>query len=365
MDRLGGWKIDRAHFDPRQRAFWRNLFRVVIFNTLLAGLLSLIKFGPWRENLVFSQCIGLLIWAGAMCAGIYTRTLWMKLAGLGLAVVGGTVLGEILAATILGYPLRGLLAHFSRNWALAFAIPVVATLLNAYYFWTRERLARMEAELAAQQAEKSAQEQEAARALVVAELAALQAQIEPHFLFNTLANLRSLIGRDPATAQRMLDRLITYLRSTLHTARARTATLADEFAQLSAYLEIQGIRMGERLRFQVTLPPALAQIHIPPMLLQPLVENAIRHGIEPKVGGGVVILSARAQAGQLVLTVEDDGIGFGVSDTAGASVGLTNVRERLRALFGDNAQLAIESPPAGGVRVTLTLPETEPCPPAP
>lgn len=355
------WSVLKPEeFDPRRALFWRNQARMLLFNTAIAVLITAFQHSAFIENLVYSQCIGNSIWLGVMSARRFGPNPSVRIIGMVCAVIAGTVLGWTCAAMLLGHPWRSVVAYFLVHWTLAIAVPVTASLVNVYYYINRERLARVEAELATQRAEKLAAEQAAARALAVAELAALQAQIEPHFLFNTLANLRSLISRDPATAQHMLDRLITYLRSTLHTARAREATLGEEFAQIEAYLDILRIRMGARLRFTLELPPTLALRRIPPMLLQPLVENAIRHGLEPKIEGGSLSLTAQARDGKIELTVTDDGMGFGVAETAGTGVGLANVRERLRALFGDNARLEIESPPAGGVRVCLQMPETTP-----
>ncbi len=142
------------------------------------------------------------------------------------------------------------------------------------------------------------------------QLRLLQSQLEPHMLFNTLANLRVLIGIDPPRAQAMLDRLIAFLRATLAASRAGTHSLADEFARLDDYLALMAMRMGARLQPVLTLPPALAALPVPPLLLQPLVENSIRHGLEPKVEGGRIEVSAALEGGQLLLTVLDSGVGL-------------------------------------------------------
>lgn len=186
----------------------------------------------------------------------------------------------------------------------------------------------------------------------------LESQLEPHMLFNTLANLRVLIGTDPARATAMLDRLNDYLRATLAASRsdasARTHSLATEFQRLGDYLELMAVRMGPRLRYTLDLPPELAAHPVPPLLLQPLVENAIRHGLEPSVQGGEVRVSARAEGNALRIEVIDSGVGQAGEPKAG--FGLSQVRERLSTAFGANAGVDWRSQPGAGTHITLKLP---------
>ncbi|WP_341678179.1 sensor histidine kinase [Niveibacterium sp. SC-1] len=350
----------REHFDPRRRRFWLDLATVAAFNALFA--LALTALGPTNRegyfvNLVFSECIGLLIWVGVITSWHLTLRRTLRVLGVGVSIAFGEFVGWHIAAFLLGIHNNPFSNELRGRWPLWLTLCLFATLINFYYFWSRERLARVKAELAQSEAERKARERESARALTAAQLATLQAQIEPHFLFNTLANLRSLIGRDPVLAQQMLDRLITYLRTTLASARAGSSTLGREFALASAYLDIQAIRMGERLRFNLQLPPELEAREIPPMLLQPLVENAIRHGIEPKTGSGTIRLAAEAFAQGLRIRVQDDGVGFGAADTGGTGVGLANVRERIQALYAGAGRVVIEEPPEGGVSICLELPQ--------
>jgi LytS/YehU family sensor histidine kinase len=177
-------------------------------------------------------------------------------------------------------------------------------------------------------------------------------------LFNTLANLRVLITLDPPRAQAMLDRLIAFLRSTLEASRAGTHTLADEFARLDDYLALMAVRMGPRLHAQLRLPPELAALPVPALLLQPLVENAIRHGLEPKVEGGHIELSAARDGPHLLLAVRDSGLGW--PGTPREGFGLAQVRERLAALYGAAARLQIGPAAGGGTLATLTLPLNAP-----
>jgi LytS/YehU family sensor histidine kinase len=193
---------------------------------------------------------------------------------------------------------------------------------------------------------------------VQAQLRLLQAQIEPHFLFNTLATVQTQIKRSPESASTMLEHLIGYLRQSLTASRAEQGTLAQEFDRLRDYLALLKMRMGERLQTTLTLDPALADHPFAPMLLQPLVENAIRHGLEPKVEGGSLSLSAAPLAGgeRWRITLTDTGLGFGAHpDSAGTGLGLSHVRERLALLYDGRAELSVADA-APGTRITIDLP---------
>jgi signal transduction histidine kinase len=171
-----------------------------------------------------------------------------------------------------------------------------------------------------------------------AQLKLLQSQLDPHMLFNTLANLRALIATDPPRATHMLDRLNDYLRSTLGASRATEHPLSAEFDRLRDYLELMQIRMGQRLRYQLDLPAALASVPVPPLILQSLVENCIVHGLEPQVEGGSITISARQEGATLVLQVSDTGMGFDAQLTA-EGFGITQVRERLATRYGSLATI--------------------------
>ena len=193
-----------------------------------------------------------------------------------------------------------------------------------------------------------------------AQLKLLQSQLEPHMLFNTLANLRALITTDPSRGVAMLDHLIDYLRATLSASRATRHSLGDEFARLGDYLALMQVRMGSRLTYSLELPAELAARPVPTLLLQPLVENAIKHGLEQKIEGGSVTVSARQVGKNVVLEVIDSGVGVGViaSEQSGAGFGLTQVRERLQAAYGDEATIDLGSACARFTRARITFPST-------
>ena len=207
--------------------------------------------------------------------------------------------------------------------------------------------------------EARARETETEKELTVAKLSLLHAQVEPHFLYNTLASAQLLTRSDPAKADRMLGNLISYLRHSLPRAEASLSTLGEEVERTRAYLEIMKIRMGERLAMQIQVPDALSAVPMPPMMLQTLAENAIKHGLEPLAEGGNVWISARVAGDRASVTVADDGRGFS-EDGGGTGIGLKNVRERLRLAYGDAATLSIGANFPKGVAATLTVPVAGP-----
>ena len=205
----------------------------------------------------------------------------------------------------------------------------------------------------------AAQQTVTEKELTVAKLSLLHAQVEPHFLYNTLASAQYLTRSDPARADEMLGNLITYLRHSLPRTEDSLSTLGEELERARAYLEILKIRMGPRLALQIEVPDALKSIAFPTMMLQTLVENAIKHGLEPKSGGGTVWIIARQVEEALAVTVADDGQGFNVQ-SSGTGIGLKNVRERLRLAYGNAASFSIVANFPSGVAATINVPVAGP-----
>jgi hypothetical protein len=265
-----------------------------------------------------------------------------------VSMVLGPPLGLQFGDWLTGLQTPSMLDLGSGNTRVTAALSVVATIICVVVLSTAERLSYARAE--AQAAQRLAAENQ---------LRLLQSQLEPHMLFNTLANLRVLIGLDPARAQAMLDHLIAFLRATLSASRSSAHPLADEFAHLGDYLALMAVRMGPRLAVMLDLPADLARLPVPPLLLQPLVENGIKHGLEPKVEGGRIDIAAARVGASLVLTVRDTGVGLSTAPaTSGTSFGLEQVRSRLATLYGERASLTLHAAhdDAGGVLATLRLP---------
>jgi len=215
---------------------------------------------------------------------------------------------------------------------------------------------KKKAETRAKVATATAAEESLKRQLVEAQLKMMQAQVEPHFLFNTLASVDYLIETDPKTASKMQKNLIQYLRAALPQMREGSTTLGKEVQLCRAFLEILKFRMEDRLQYTVIVPQGLQSAQFPPMMLQSLVENSIKHGLEPKPEGGSLTISGDIANGKLRVTVADTGLGFAVADQPGTGVGLANVRERLAALYGGTARLSIEANSPTGTIVTIEVP---------
>ena len=214
------------------------------------------------------------------------------------------------------------------------------------------------AERRAEAATETAAEESLKRQLAEAQLKTMQAQVEPHFLFNTLASVDYLIETAPSTASKMQKSLIQYLRAALPQMREGSTTLGKEVQLCRSYLEILKFRMEDRLQYSLIIPQGLSSAQFPPMMLQSLVENSIKHGLEPKPEGGSLTISADISNGRLRVTVADSGLGFAAAGISGSGVGLANVRERLGALYGGAAKLSIEANSPSGTIVTIEVPYT-------
>ena len=326
---------------------------VLSVNFIIALLLTLFVRDPLWQNLVYANAIGLCIWAFIEIGShVFIRDdarsalRWASvtlISVLAAYLVGSRVAGELTGNSLASYWL-----FETRRAGGMLLVSVLAGGTVTYYFVSRTRLAHSRAQ--AEAAQRQAAE---------AQLKLLEAQLEPHMLFNTLANLRALIASDPVRATDMLDRLIAYLRATLAASRTATHPLQAEFDRLRDYLELMAVRMGPRLRYTLALPAELAGLPVPPLLLQPLVENSIRHGLEPKVEGGGISVRAQRHGAVLTLEVSDTGTGLAAAGQPPGGFGLAQVRERLATAYGAQAAIEIVASEGGGTRVTLTLP----CPP--
>ncbi len=344
-------EIARAHEEAKPLRRWargcamiracapmlmRRGLQVGAFCVALATLIWLMRPGvPFWGQLAYSIPMGLITW-GLIDGGRFfidqdSPYLFPRGWRGGALILVSVFVGYILA-TGIGDAVNGQSTWNEMRRAPGFVTYVflfsMATGIGiSLYFYLQGKSAYLQAELEAK-----------SRQATQAQLKLLQSQLDPHMLFNTLANLRALIGQEPDRAVQMLDQLGDFLRATLSASRAQEHSLAAEFDRLRDYLALMQIRLGKRLRFHLDLPSELAHIKVPTLILQSLVENAVLHGIEPKVGGGTVWITASQNKAQLVLQVMDDGMGMN-SDDSQQGFGLTQVRERLQSWCGDKSTI--------------------------
>jgi F0F1-type ATP synthase assembly protein I len=337
----------------------------IIVCVVAAILITLVNGKTWElyDQMVYSVCIGLI--ALAILDGVRLTVLddpqrrrrWL-VPGIVLLVATAPFAhfcGIVVGSLLLGHDIPDLHDYPNNKGQRGMILfTLLGTGVMALMIMNRERVARIKLE----RTEAKARAETIERQALQAQLRLLQAQIEPHMLFNTLANLQGLIAIDPQQASRMLDHLIQYLRATLSATRAESTTLAQEFEAAEAYLGLMAVRMGPRLAYRCILPAELRSARLPAMLLQPLVENAIIHGLEPKIDGGTVTVEASARAGLLEICVSDTGLGLDDTQTAakGTGVGVTTTRERLQVLYGPRAALTLIPAQPHGVLARLTLP---------
>jgi len=270
-----------------------------------------------------------------------------------LAIILGSFLGTILAGVIRGFNIGHMFTErlWGASMTMGLGIGVGCVVVAAAVL--RERKARDEARLHRAEAER----QQLEKNVLEARLQLMQAQVEPHFLFNTLANVQHLVETDTPAASKMLESLIQYLRAALPQMREATTTLGREVDMARAFLEIHRVRMGGRLDFSVSVPPDLRRAPFPPMMLISLVENALKHGVDPRCECSSVAVSAGIREGKLFVAVADTGAG--IIPKAGGGVGLANIRERLKALHGPSARLTLEENAPSGVVASIEVPLPE------
>ncbi len=312
------------------RPFWHPLLTVQLYGFAIAYCVNAVQ--PWH------RARGLRWLFGAVAVGAIIGALLVVIVKNGVGAPGYTIPDVI--ANRRTYVMNIVAAFFNGS-------------LVSLFFFIRHRERRAAAELHRAESERLL----LARQTVEAELKLMQAQVEPHFLFNTLASVQYLIETDPAAANRMLAHLIDYLRAALPQLRASSSTLAKEVELARALLSIVAMRIGDRLAFDTDVPAELAAHPFPPNLLISLVENAIKHGIEPSADGGRVTIGARHVDDRLAVSVVDTGRGLDTASVRGdAGVGLANVRERVAALYGAGGRFVLESVAPRGARATIEIP---------
>ncbi|MCV2348225.1 sensor histidine kinase [Paucibacter sp. Y2R2-4] len=333
--------------------------------TLVPGLiLGRLLDGPWLRqtmgaNLILCLCISYTIHAMFRTAELLIsegqierlqvggRGNWRAGVFSASIGIGGTILGGVVGMLLLGhlYRIDALGSFLSQPTNLRMSGFLTVLITAANIFWWKMRIKQQALQLAATEAQ----------------LRLLQGQIEPHFLFNTLANVQSLIDYDTGRAKQMLEAFTDYLRASLGQLRDGNSTLGAELDMAQSYLQLLQIRMNDRLSFQIEASAEARAALLPPLLLQPLIENAIHHGLEPKVEGGRVLIRAQVHQGRLEVQVDDDGLGLDAprrpGRKAGAGLALGNIRARLQSLYPHNASLQLTQQSVGTL-ASLNLPYT-------
>ena len=336
------------------------------FATLAALYLSLLTWwlvpvyrGPSWPKIMATYVVAYWLWVTAVPVVVWVGRRFpfdpqRKLRSVGLHLVAmHLVVGAVLFAHALiqfaglqltprpfGQTIQRAMALAAPEFLLIYLVLLLSTFAIDYFRKYRDR------ELRTAQLEASLQQ---------AKLSALQAQLNPHFLFNALNAVSALMYRDVEAADAMLARIGELLRLTLASDGSHEIRLSEELELLERYLDIERIRFAERLAITLDVPDSTLEAHVPPFALQPLVENAIRHGVAKRAGGGQVVVSARRVDGRLQLRVVDDGPGL-AAEKVREGIGLRNTRDRLQQLYGTSQQLAFRKPEAGGLEVLMELP---------
>jgi signal transduction histidine kinase len=343
------------------RFSWVTVGIILLINTGIATFESVEDMRPYWHPFVTVQACGFAI---AYCVNVAVP--WASprpILRLAIAVAIGAILGHALMIPIKNFILEQLLSQprlYTLDYFLShkrtfffswFGASLIGLCISAF-FLLRFREARAAEALHKAEAERLL----LAKHAMESELKLMQAQIEPHFLFNTLASVQFLTETDPPQASRLLGHLLAYLRAALPKMRNSSATLGQEIEFAEAYLNILRMRMGPRLDFGIDVPDSLRMHPFPPVLLISIVENAVTHGLEPLAAGGHVTIAARQDHDVLRVTVTDTGIGLSGVSRPGRGVGLLNVRERLAGLFGARGRFILEDASPRGARATIEIP---------
>jgi|AntRauTorckE6833_2_1112554.scaffolds.fasta_scaffold17138_2 sensor histidine kinase YesM len=341
--------VNPASKKPLLKELLKNLLFTSLACLMITVLMTLLSPLPLLASFRISFSYGLSI-----TLLLHLFMAWWPHQPVWLTAGSGTLLGLLLGTSVMILEIHGSFALAFQEQPLQLLgnliIGLIFSTTVCYFFYTHYQTQR----LRTQQAEKE-------KSLVLEQLRVLQSQMEPHFLFNTLANIQGLIDDDPDKAKQMIQALTALLRSNLAQVRSDSSSLGQELNLVTAYLDIQQIRMGSRLHWTLECPEQLLAQPVAPLLLQPLAENAIKHGLEPLPQGGELHLVIQPKDQQVQILLIDTGRGFTYQNTgAGQGLGLSNLRKRLQLLYGDQAQLQITQPETGGTRVELRLPLTQP-----
>ncbi len=321
----------------------------VVFCTLVATVLTFLNGDIWG-NFVASYsigvtCMSLQLWAHKHRPESWSRE-WVTVITGVISLALGLLLGGTLGAFDPFF--------FFRTNPIGVVIGGIACIVAGFVILLMGYTRDLEAERDAARQKELVRERE----LAITQLRTLQAQIEPHFLFNTLANVQALVENEPSKARKLLESLTDLFRASLDYSRTSTGSIGMEIELISNYLDVQKTRMGDRLAFRIEVEDGLHSVQLPPFLIQPLVENAIKHGIEPSADPGNIEIQVARNDGMLLIDVTNTR-NPDIQAEEGGGMGIANVRERLNAVYGETAQLQIDRATMDRFRVTLEIPLEE------
>ena len=346
----------KMDMDPKfavinRRHVIRAFSYTAVFNTAIAIFLTFLEFGGgFMDTFIISQCIGMSICSCVLIVHFLFKFVnpFMQLLIIIVALTIGSIIGVLLGTVVAGI---GPSIFFQKYSLIQMIIlGLLFGSIISYFFVSRETISATKALVQEEKIKRLISEKKA----VESNLKLLQAQIEPHFLFNTLSNILSLLETDLDKGKHMLEDLIHYLRTSLSKTREDITTIGQEMEMIRAYMNIFKVRMGDRLRYKVDVPDNINDIPFPPMLIQPLVENSIKHGLEPKIEGGEVFIHGEKNEEILRLEIVDTGVGF--YEEIDPGTGLSNIRERLQSIYGDKGRLILEENRPCGLRAIIEVP---------
>jgi len=329
-----------------------KILAILAANTLIALFIILIDpRARFIFSFVYSQCIGISIACCVIGATnlIKVQRMSVQTALLVAAVIVGAVIGVTLGTAATRHLHMDVGASLPQNmktrfyvsnllWALLFG-SIISYVFISLQKLSDEKIKRLEVE-------KNA---------IITEIKLLQSQMEPHFLFNTLSTILSLIDTDREKAKQMLESFTAFLRTSLVAGRSETTTLRQELDLVKNYLDIYAVRMGDRLHYKIDIPETLRDFPVPPLLVQPLVENAVKHGLEPSVHGGGLVIRAAREEDRVTITVADSGKGISEA-SAGNGISLKNIRKRLDLMYGERGSLTFTVNEPSGIKVVIEIP---------
>ncbi|MCK5348504.1 MAG: histidine kinase [Desulfobacula sp.] len=337
---------------------WEHILKDILYISLCSFVIAIVfvlvtsqafTFKIYFEYLLIAQCIGLCIGIPNIIAFHVLKPTkpFSQFALLTVCVMSGALLGSYFASHLIHHKFSSFKGQIPPQ---MFIIAVILGFMISFGFVIYEKYTAFKLSATNEKLKRLNLEKEKLNA----DLKLLQAQVEPHFLFNTLSNILSLIDHEPKRGKKMLENLTQYLRTSLIQSRKPSNRLADEINMIKTYLDIFKIRMGDRLSYKIDIPHDILNIQIPPMIIQPLVENAVTHGLEPKIDGGRVMIKAFQKINRLTIEVADTGMG--IQEKSASGVGTGNIKKRLKALYGDTASLCFEDMNPMGLKAIVEIP---------